>query len=302
MVPFRATLLISCRRFAKMQAVGDRERVLAIDSSCKLTEAPAECLLLKSSLLLIWTSCGFEAATPHHMVATHSAGSIRKTGIAAGRNYCPSPPSEGVACWWWCLPLRHAACEGFHGWHPSCTIEEVLAKQILRHPNWQEHKTRTPNSSNFRPSRASIFLAPWHDAQSRQETVCGTQKRVAKKWLCNRMQCIGGGDSAVAARLADFDFFIDDFHAAKFSGEWCKEIRVPSLPRNKHVVKNFPTEIAESVNALFSSLGHCFHHHGPWFAQFVLQKLVDVHNFWRPQSLNHVREETRAGGCSKCHW
>jgi hypothetical protein len=99
--------------------------------------------------------------------------------------------------------------------------------------------------------------------------------------MCLRNQA----DSPVAARLANFDFIIDEFHAAGHSGAWCKETSLPSLQRNKEVLNGFPTEIAESVNSQFSPLGHCFHHYGPWFAQLVLQELADVHNLSRLQSL-----------------
>ena len=101
------------------------------------------------------------------------------------------------------------------------------------------------------------------------------------KAMCIRQR----GDSPLAARLADFDFVIDDFHASGHTGEWCKEVCLPSLPQNKDVLNGFPTEIAETVNSQFSPLGHCFHHYGPWFAQLALQELADVHNLARLQAL-----------------
>ena len=91
--------------------------------------------------------------------------------------------------------------------------------------------------------------------------------------------------SAVAARLSEFDFIIDEFHAGGHSGEWCKETCLPSLQRNKDVLSGFPTEIAECASAQFSPFGHCFHRYGPWFAQLVLQELADVHNLARLQLL-----------------
>ena len=95
--------------------------------------------------------------------------------------------------------------------------------------------------------------------------------------------------SVMAARLADMDFIIDDFHSGGHCGEWCKKTCLPNLPHNKDILKGFPTEVAESVNAQFSPLGHCFHHYGPWFAQFVMQECVDVHNMTRVQALADKR-------------
>ena len=101
------------------------------------------------------------------------------------------------------------------------------------------------------------------------------------KAMCIRQR----GDSPLAGRLADFDFVIDDFHAGGHTGEWCKEVCLPSLQQNKEILNGFPTEIAETANSQFSPLGHCFHHYGPWFAQLALQELADVHNLVRLQAL-----------------
>ena len=95
--------------------------------------------------------------------------------------------------------------------------------------------------------------------------------------------------SAMAARLADMDFIIDHFHSGGHCGEWCKTTCLPSLQRNKDILKGFPTEVAESVNAQFSPLGHCFHHYGPWFAHLVIQECADVHNMTKLEALADKR-------------
>ena len=93
----------------------------------------------------------------------------------------------------------------------------------------------------------------------------------------------------MASRLADMDFIIDDFHSGGHCGEWCKTTCLPGLQRNKNILKGFPTEIAESVNAQFSPLGHCFHHYSPWLSQLVMQECADVHNLTRLQALGDKR-------------
>lgn len=95
--------------------------------------------------------------------------------------------------------------------------------------------------------------------------------------------------SVMAGKLADLNFIIDDFHSGGHCGEWCKTTCLPSLQQNKDILKGFPTEIAESVNAQFSPLGHCFHHYSPWFAQLVMQECADVHNMTRLQALGDKR-------------
>lgn len=95
--------------------------------------------------------------------------------------------------------------------------------------------------------------------------------------------------SAMAARLADMDFIIDHFHSGGHCGEWCKTTCLPSLQRNKDILKGFPTEVAESVNAQFSPLGHCFHHYGPWFAHLVIHECADVHNMTKLEALADKR-------------
>ena len=93
-----------------MQAAGNRQDILAIDGNCKLHRRTCGSLLQKSSLLLTWTSCCFEAATPDHMVATYSDGNICRTGIAPnniGQKLLPVTPQEGLAYWWWYLSLRN---------------------------------------------------------------------------------------------------------------------------------------------------------------------------------------------------
>ena len=91
--------------------------------------------------------------------------------------------------------------------------------------------------------------------------------------------------SPLAPRLAELNYIIDDFHSSGHRGDWCSKTCLPSLPRNQDILQGFPTEIAESVNAQFSPLGHCFHHYSPWFAQLVMQECADVHNMVRLQAL-----------------
>ena len=95
--------------------------------------------------------------------------------------------------------------------------------------------------------------------------------------------------SVMAGKLADLNFIIDDFHSGGHCGEWCKTTCLPSLQQNKDILKGFPTEIAESVNAQFSPLGDCFHHYSPWFAQLVMQECADVRNMTRLQALGDKR-------------
>lgn len=344
---------MSCRRFAQMQAAGDRQDILAIDGNCKLHRRTcgmpfAEVvpsphlnkLLLRGCSArphgrdtLCWKHAQDRDRPQHHRAETIARHRLKKALHA-----------DGDVCHF------EIQLEGFRGWQPACTIkEEVLAQYFasqadknIRRKRQCRVEARTQKWTGLRPRRARTFLAPWHSAQPRQKSSCGTHKEGGKDahaaartagflfavtesgLLLDVMELIGAeslsqrfhfaaqcahrlpsltcivhddschlkamclrnkADSAVAARLANFDFIIDDFHAAGHSGEWCKETCLPSLPRNKEVLNGFPTEIAESVNSQFSPLGHCFHHYGPWFAQLVLQELADVHNLSRLQSL-----------------
>ena len=90
--------------------------------------------------------------------------------------------------------------------------------------------------------------------------------------------------SVTAARLAEMSFIVDEFHAPGHTGGWCKDHCLPSIEANRAVLKNFPTDIAESVNSNFSPLGHTVHHMGQWFSQLALSEMVDVHNLVRLQS------------------
>ena len=90
--------------------------------------------------------------------------------------------------------------------------------------------------------------------------------------------------SVTAARLAEMFFIADEFHVPGHTGGWCKDHCLPSIEANRAVLKNFPTDIAESVNSNFPPLGHTVHHMGQWFSQLALSEMVDVHNLVRLQS------------------
>lgn len=64
---------------------------------------------------------------------------------------------------------------------------------------------------------------------------------------------------------------------------------MPQLEQNQGLLRDFPTDIAETVNSEFSPLGHTIHHMGRFFAQLVLHEAVDVHNLSRLLALKDKR-------------
>ncbi|CAJ1402387.1 unnamed protein product [Effrenium voratum] len=97
--------------------------------------------------------------------------------------------------------------------------------------------------------------------------------------------------SDIAGRLSNMSFIVDRFHATGHKGVFCRNHCLPTSQNNELLLGNFPTDIAESVNALYSPLGHTIHHMNKHFAQLVVQECTDVHNLARLQS---IRDKQRA--------
>ncbi|CAJ1338621.1 unnamed protein product, partial [Effrenium voratum] len=76
----------------------------------------------------------------------------------------------------------------------------------------------------------------------------------------------------------DFTYIIDEFHAPGHVGKWCRRHLLPSLAENKRKLDQFPTSIAEVVNASFSPLRGTVHHQGPFLCKFAMTEMADVHN------------------------
>jgi len=299
---------MSSRRFAQMQAAGDRQDILAIDGNCKLHRRTcgmpfAEVVPSPHLNKLLLRGC---SARPHgrdtlcwkHAQDRDRPQQHRAETIARHR-LKKALHTDGDVCHF------EIQLEGFRGWQPACTIkEEVLAKYFasqadknIRRRRQCRVEARAQKWTGLRPRRAKTFLAPWHSAQPREKSTCGTHKEGRKDahaaartagflfavtesgLLLDVMELIGAeslsqrfhfaaqcahrlpsltcivhddschlkamclrnqADSPVAARLANFDFIIDEFHAAGHSGAWCKETCLPSLQRNKEVLNGFP--------------------------------------------------------------
>ena len=139
------------------------------------------------------------------MAATRSAGSMRKTGIvpnSIGQKLLPAIASRRL-----CILMVMCATlkSGFRGWQPACTIkEEVLAKYFasqadknIRRRRQCRVEARAQKWTGLRPRRAKTFLAPWHSAQPREKSTCGTHKE-------------GRKDAHAAARTAGFLFAVTE--------------------------------------------------------------------------------------------
>jgi len=76
---------------------------------------------------------------------------------------------------------------------------------------------------------------------------------------------------------------------------------MPQLELNRGLLRNFPTDIAETVNSEFSPLGHTIHHMGRFFAQLVVHESADVHNLSRLLA-SKDRQRAQSKKCARVAW
>ena len=107
--------------------------------------------------------------------------------------------------------------------------------------------------------------------------------------------------SETAEQLAQMAFIVDRFHAPGHTGAYCKEHCMPQLELNRGLLRNFPTDIAETVNSEFSPLGHTIHHMGRFFAQLVVHESADVHNLSRLLA-SKDRQRAQSKKCARVAW
>ena len=174
-----------------MQAAGDRQDILAIDGNCKLHRRTcgmpfAEVVPSPHLNKLLLRGC---SARPHgrdtlcwkHAQDRDRPQQHRAETIARHR-LKKALHTDGDVCHF------EVQLEGFRGWQPACTIkEEVLAKYFasqadknIRRRRQCRVEARAQKWTGLRPRRAKTFLAPWHSAQPREKSTCGTHKEGRK--------------------------------------------------------------------------------------------------------------------------
>ena len=107
--------------------------------------------------------------------------------------------------------------------------------------------------------------------------------------------------SETAEQLAQMAFIVDRFHAPGHTGAYCKEHCMPQLELNRGLLRNFPADIAETVNSGLSPLGHTIHHMGRFFAQLVVHESADVHNLSRLLA-SKDRQRAQSKKCARVAW